>query len=174
MPPLDRWLVTGLLFAVLSTSANPATAAVTPQQLFDGYSEGTGSLTMLFGDAKPFHVESRGTVQADGRFRLDQTITFEGEKPKQRHWIIETVEPGTYAGTLSDAAGTVSGTVEGNRLTLCYRIRGAMFMHQTLTLMPDGVTIQNIDRISLLGITIGRLHETILRAEPLLPDSTAP
>ena len=38
-------------------------------------------------------------------------------------------------------------------------------MHQTLELMPDGKTIDNVGKITLLGITVGRLHETITRKD---------
>jgi hypothetical protein len=38
-------------------------------------------------------------------------------------------------------------------------------MHQTLELMPDGKTIDNVGKITLLGIPVGRLHETITRKD---------
>lgn len=144
-------------------SAKEAKGEFTPQQLFAGKSEGNGSLKILFGKPKSFHVESRGELQPDGKFRLDQTITLKGEEPKNRHWIIATVAAGEYAGTLSDAAGDVTGRTEGNRLTLRYRVKGPMVMTQTLELMADGKIIDNTGRITLLGIPIGCLHETIIR-----------
>lgn len=36
-------------------------------------------------------------------------------------------------------------------------------MHQTLELMPDGKTIDNVGRGTLLGIQIGTVHATIRR-----------
>lgn len=138
----------------------------TPQQLFAGSSEGNGALEFLFGESRSFHVESHGVSQPDGSFRLDQTITFDGKPPSSRHWIIRTVRPGEYAGTLSDAAGEVSGRINGKYLTLRYRIKGLFVMHQKLTLLPDFRTIDNLGEITLLGIPIGRLHETISRNDP--------
>ena len=167
--PIHRWFAFGLLLVCLQGKAVAAPREITPQQLFAGHSEGNGSLKLLFSKEKHFHVDSHGAMQSDGRFRLDQTIVFEGEPSQDRHWILETTAPGIYAGILSDAPGRVKGKMEGNRLTLCYRIKGPMFMHQTLTLLPDGRTIDNVDKITLLGIPIGRLHETIIRENPIVP-----
>lgn len=164
---LIRRLALGLVAACAAASAMSAPNELTPQQLFDGRSEGNGSLKILLGKPQPFHVESRGLAQQDGSFRLEQTITFEGKPPKDRTWILHTESPGVYAGTLSDAAGDVEGQVEGNRLTLNYRIKSLLIMHQTLELMPDGRTIDNAGKVTLLGIPIGRLHETIVRSEPI-------
>ena len=38
-------------------------------------------------------------------------------------------------------------------------------MHQTLTLEPGGKLIDNVGRITFLGVQIGSLHETIERKE---------
>lgn len=171
MNPINQWLALSLLLICLQGNAEAATGDVTPQQMFAGHSQGDGSLRLLFGKPKSFHVESHGQMQDDGHFRLDQTIAFEGEPSSDRHWIIDTVAPGIYTGTLSDAPGTVEGKTEGNRLTLSYRIKGPMVMHQSLTLLPDGKTIDNVDSITLLGIPIGRLHETIVRENPIVPEA---
>ncbi len=167
----NRNIALGVLLVCLQGYAEAATSEVTAQQLFAGHSEGNGSLKLLFSKEKSFHVDSHGAIQPDGRFRLDQTIAFEGEPANDRHWILETIAPGVYAGTLSDAPGKVKGKMKGNRLTICYRIKGPMFMHQTLTLLPDGRTIDNLDKITLLGIPIGRLHETIIREDPINPET---
>jgi len=136
----------------------------TPQVGFGGHSEGNGWLKLFFGKRQPFHVESHGYEQADGTFRLDQTITFQGKPPQERHWIL-TTSSNQYKGTLSNATGAVTGQTDGSRLKLRYRIKGPMVMHQTLDLMSDGKTIDNIGKITLLGISIGFLHETIVKKE---------
>ncbi len=167
MRSLNRGIAIGLLLVCFTASADERVGEITPQQLFAGHSEGNGSLKFLFGERKTFHVESSGQMQPNGKFRLDQTITFDGEKAKSRHWILETIAANAYAGTLSDAAGDVTGRTEGNRLTLRYRAKGPMVMHQTLDLLSDGKTIDNTGKITLLGIAIGRLHETIIRRDPV-------
>ncbi|HET8941905.1 MAG TPA: DUF3833 family protein [Rudaea sp.] len=156
---------TALLILLLASPAfaTPvATVNFTPQAGFGGASEGRGTLKLLFGKPRPYHVCSDGRVLANGTFRLDQTVMFEGEPPRHRHWILTTVRPGEFTGTLSDAAGTVTGHSENSRLTLHYRLTGPLVMHQTLEMMPDG-TIDNVGKITLLGIPVGHLQETIVR-----------
>lgn len=147
----------------VSLSASGEFPEFTPQHGFNGDSEGVGTLTFLLGKPRPFQVESRGTEQPDGTFRLEQTIRFEGSQATSRVWILRTVGLSRYAATLSDAAGPVTGSSDGSLLRLKYRARGPLVMRQELRLMPDGKTIDNVGVISLLGIPVGRLEETIVR-----------
>ena len=149
------------LLALPTYAATSGSTTFTPEAGFGGSSEGTGTLTLLFGKPRPYHVHNEGRVLADGIFRLDQKVVFQGRPPKHRHWLLTTVKPGAYNGTLSDAAGEVSGHTRGARLTLRYRLKGPLFMHQTLKLLPDG-NIDNVGKITLLGIPVGHLHETIV------------
>lgn len=135
----------------------------TPQIGFGGKSEGNGSLKLLLGKPRPFHVESHGSAQTDGTFRLEQRITSQGQSARDRVWIITTVTPNHYSGRLSDAPGQVTGSTSGPRLFLQYRAKGPLVMHQDLELMPDGKTIDNVGTITLFGIPVGHLHETITR-----------
>ncbi|MDQ3039339.1 MAG: DUF3833 family protein [Pseudomonadota bacterium] len=138
----------------------------TPQNGFGGASEGDGTLTFLLGTPQPFHVESLGKQQADGTFRLEQTISFQGKPPRHRVWIMTELRPNHFSATLSDAAGPVTATVSGSRLSLQYRAKGPLFMHQELELLPDGKTIRNVGVIRLLGMPVGHLRETITRKGP--------
>lgn len=143
----------------------------TPRNGFSGYSEGTGNLRLFFGKSRPFRVVSRGFDQPDGTFRLDQTVTFQDEPPQTRVWILTTTSPDHYAATLSDAAGQVTAVTRGAHLLLRYRVKGPLVMHQDLELMPDGNTIDNVAKITLFGIPVGHLHESILRKDPAIPSS---
>lgn len=135
----------------------------TPRDGFSGRSEGDGTLRLFLGRPRPFHVESYGYDLPDGNSRLDQTVTLQGKEPRDRHWVLTTVGPRRYAGTLSDAAGPVTGRTDGDRLTLRYRVQGPFVMHQTLRRNPDGRTIDNVGTITVLGVPVGRLQETITR-----------
>lgn len=161
-------LVLVLCISVVSVSsqAKEGSLEFTPHNGFSGHSEGNGKLSLFFGKRRLFHVESHGYDQtADGTFRLDQTVTFEGQPSQERTWILKTIGQNHFTGTLSDAAGPVTGLTNGSRLQLKYRVKGPLIMHQTLKLMPDGKTIDNVGRITLLGITVGHLHETITRKD---------
>ncbi len=166
MTTLQRALIAVLVLLLFAATASPTyaqQAEFTFENGFGGYSQGDGSLKVFLGKRRSLHVESRGYALTDSTFRLDQTITFEGDEPAMRYWILETKGANRYEGTLSDASGRVVARTQGSRLTLRYRITGPLFMHQTLDLLPDGRTIDNVGRIKLLGITVGDLRETIIR-----------
>ena len=161
-----KWLFTLALCAStigVSSRAQERRPEFTPQNGFGGYSAGNGALTLFFGKPRPFHVESHGYTQSDGTFRLDQTITFQGKLPQDRVWILRTDSANHYKATLSDAAGRVTAFTDGPRLLIRYRLKGPLVMHQKLELMPDGKTIDNAGTITLLGVKVGHLQETIIR-----------
>ena len=163
----NPWLLPALLAALAGWGPSLARAQpmeFTPQNGFDGESEGQGSLRLFLGKPRPFHVTSRGSIQSDGTFRLEQTINFRGDTPHERFWILEATGPKHYAATLSDAAGPVRGVTSGSHLSLHYRVKGPLVMHQELELSPDGKTIDNVGVITVFGIPVGRLHETIRRS----------
>ncbi len=158
-------LVLGISVVSVSAQAEEGALEFTPQNGFSGHSEGNGTLKFFFGKRRHFHVESNGYDQPDGTFRLDQTVTFEGDASRKRFWLLKTSSQNHYTGTLSDAPGRVTGLTNGSRLRLKYRVKGPLIMHQKLELLPDGKTIDNVDKIKFLGITIGHLHETITRKD---------
>lgn len=158
-------LVVGLSFVTATARAGERPADFTPHNGFNGHSQGNGTLRLFLGKPQAFHVDSHGHDQADGSFRLDQTVTFQGKPSQKRYWLLTTVGQNHYTATLSDAPGPVTGATNGSRLQLEYRVRGPLIMHQTLELMPDGKTINNVGRITLLGIPVGRLHEKITRLD---------
>ena len=161
-----RWLLIIILLAQLTVlPAHAQQILFTPENGLSGWSEGDGSLRLFLGQRRAFHVRSYGQSQSDGSFTLKQTIAFEGQETQSRSWIIRQVTPLHYTGTLSDAVGTVSGHTSGKRLSLKYRVKGPLVMHQILELMPDGKTIDNVGRITLLGIPVGFMHETSRRGD---------
>ena len=161
-----RWLPMGILLAqLLGLPAQAQQAVFTPENGLSGPSRGDGSLRIFLGHRRGYHVRSLGKSQSDGSFTLAQTVAFEGRDTRTRSWTIRQVAALRYAGTLSDAAGPVSGHTSGQRLFLQYRVKGPIVMHQVLELMPDGRTIDNVGRLTLLGIPVGSLHETIRRGD---------
>ena len=161
----SRLLVLGLVTLMPSNvlRAQEPHREFSPHNGLSGHSEGNGALKLFFGRPRSFHVESYGYERGDGRFQLDQTVSFQHQRPQTRSWVITTVGSGLYTATLSDAAGAVTGRSDGSRLFLRYRFKGPLVVRQTLELMPDGKTIDNVGRATLLGIPVGHLHETIIR-----------
>jgi hypothetical protein len=167
-----KFVLSALLIAGFSCAAEQP-HKFTPQAGFGGESEGNGTLKIFFGNPRPFHVVSHGTEQRDGTFRLDQRVAFEGQPSQDRVWILTTVSPDHYLATLSEASGPATGFTSGSRLSLQYRVKGPLVMHQELQLMSDGKTIDNVGVITLLGIPVGHLHETIKRKDPGLTSNNS-
>ena len=157
-----------LCLGACSPAATPnAQPTFDPVRAFSGRSHGDGTLSVVFQAPQPYHVESRGFARADGTFRLEQTVTFAGKPPQKRYWLLKNVSPTTYAGTLSDAEGPVEGHTGGPQFSLMYLLPSNLKMHQTLTLEPGGKIIDNVGRITFLGIQVGYLRETIERRHVL-------
>lgn len=158
------WLL--LLASPSAFAAPPAD----PAALFAGHSTGEGRLKLLFQRARPFRVESHGHWQADRVFRLDQTITFEGDAPTTRFWLLHATAPGRYAFTLSDAAGPGTADAADGVLRLRYRVnRAGVHIAQVLVPAADGRTIANTGTVRWLGLPIGHLDETIRRVPEASP-----
>ena len=140
----------------------PAPAAdFVPETVFAGRSTGRGELRILLGKARPFTVESVGTLHEESTV-LHQRVQFQGRAAESRTWVMRRANGQQYSASLTDAAGPVTARINGSRMTLRYPLkRWGLVMHQTLDLFDDTRTIENRGTIKLLGIPIGCLRETI-------------
>jgi hypothetical protein len=119
----------------------------------------------MMSEPRRVRVASRGRTEPDGAIALEQTIWEEGKAARSRRWRLRQVAPGRYAGTLSDAAGPITGAVQGGRLHLRFAMRGGMKVDQWLTLAPDGRSARNLLRVRKLGVTVAALDETIRKLD---------
>lgn len=147
----------------------PAPQAATPRfdaiAFFTGRSTGRGQLSKIMGGTVPVEVTSEGTLARDGTLTLEQRVK-EGEKePRTRTWILRETVPGRYIGSLTDAIGPVTGTTQGNRLTLRYVMKDGFKVEQVLTLSPDGARADNLLTVKMLGAKVAVLTEEIVRGE---------
>jgi len=156
-----RMLPIALMLLAPTLHAAPPAHAADPASLFEGRSEGRGTLRLGLGHARAYRVDNIGHREADGSFRLDQIVHFDGEPPQPRHWRIVPAGDGRYTFTLSDAAGPGVALADDARLRLRYAPRHGLRMHQVLERRSDGA-ISNVGTIRLLGLPIGRLRETIV------------
>ncbi len=168
MPPLRLVAPLGALLLLSGCVAMPRVdspqAAAPPfkvAEFFTGRLHGEGVLEVMMSGSRTVRVSSVGRKERDGSVVLDQEIQEEGKPLRRRSWQLREVAPGRYAGTLSDAAGPVTGIVKGNRLHLSFRMRGDMDVDQWLTLAPDGRWARNVLRVRKMGLTVAALDETI-------------
>jgi len=154
------------VLAILGAVA-PVSAATGPRfdpvQFFAGRTEGRGTLKIVLTKRQSVVVHCRGRIMSDGALVLDQTV-IEGDKPPAtRQWTFRPAGPGRFAGTLSDAAGPIAGSVTGSRLHLHFQMRGGIVADQRLDLAADGASAQNHMTFRKFGVVVGTLDETIRR-----------
>lgn len=160
--------LTGCLTAAPRRPAVAGRPALQPEAFFAGHTHGEGMLAVRGRAPQPLRVDGHGTTEADGTFRLDQTLTVGAGPAEARTWRLRRVDAGTYTATLSDARGPVAAESDGNRFHLRYTVRRpGVIMEQWLYLQPDGRTVRNIATISVLGVPWVRLSESITRDGPL-------
>jgi hypothetical protein len=135
------------------------------ERFFAGRTRGEGSLKIMMRGAEEVRVEGSGRVEPDGSLILDQIVRRGERPPQKRQWRFRNAGPGRYSGTLTDAAGRVSGEVRGNMVHLSYPMKGGVHAEQWIYLQPDGRTALNRMAIKKFGMTVGRLDETIRKVD---------
>ncbi len=136
-----------------------------PEVFFAGRTEGLGTLDVRGRSPEVVRVQSLGTPEPDGTFRLHQTIRRDDDAPSERTWILRSSDGLHYTGTLTEAKGEVEATVEGSRLHIHYRMGTVTTMTQNLTLQPGGQLALNLATVRVLGIPWARLTEQIRRVD---------
>ncbi len=148
---------------LLSLALVAAAPTFDPLRFFAGETRGTAQLKVILRKARPVTVRGTGRIDRDGVLTLDQLVTEGDKPPRPRHWRLREVAPGRYAGTLTDARGTVTGVVEGATLRLAFTSTGGFRVRQTLTLQPDGRTLANRLEAKRFGIRVAVLTERIVK-----------
>jgi hypothetical protein len=160
------FLLTAPLLAAFAPAPPPATKqAFNAIRFFNGPTQGEGTLKVALRSPVKVRVESQGRVERDGTLSVRQMV-WEGAKPaRTREWRIRELSPGRFAGTLSDAAGPVTGQADGNRLHLRFRLKNGLEAEQWLTLAPDGRSANNELRVRKFGLVVASLNETIRKLD---------
>lgn len=143
-----------------------ATPELRPEAFFAGRTLGSGQLEQRGHAARTLRVESFGRAESDGRFRLDQTVTFADGEVQARTWFMRRVDARAYTATLSDASGEVIAATYGNVFHLRYLLRNpAVYMEQWMYLQPDGRSVINLGTVTVAGVPWARLAEQIRRVD---------
>ncbi len=134
-----------------------------PVAFFAGATEGDGILKIMMKRRQRVLVDGHGIVTPDGEIALDQDVRRGSAPPSHRTWHLRRVGEGRYAGTLSDAAGPVTGEVTGNLLHLAFPMKGGLRAQQWLYLQPGGQVLRNRMVVTKFGLPMASLDETIRR-----------
>ena len=155
--------LTSLLALAIAYQAPPPPNAL--ERFFAGRIEGSGTVRILFRGTSRVRTEGRGRILPDGSFMLEHIVHQEGERDRRRTWHLRRAGPGRYTGTISDARGPVTATVERNRVHVTYRTVENYSVDQWLTFSPDARTATNRTTFSRLGVRVATLEETIRKVE---------
>ena len=161
-------LLAGLSGCVSTGRLPPARAdapALDALAFFTGQSRGEGTLKIALRRPRAVTVASVGRWGSGGGLILDQTVTLAGQPATQRQWQLRRGGPSGVAGSLSDAAGPVTGRIEGNRLHLRFIMKGGVRADQWLALQPGGYVLHNVMIVRKWGLPLARLDEVITQTE---------
>ena len=162
-------------FAVLP-AAFVALAAVSPSlwaaerksdamSFFEGRTESVSTIKIVM--KKPYKSRSigRGEIKADGSLHLIQRVEDEGKPVHERRWHIREVEPGKFAGTMSEAKGPVTIDEVGGKYRFRFKMKGNVSVEQWIAPLPGGKTASSKVTIRKMGITVGQSEGTIRRLD---------
>ena len=142
----------------------PPSGSSWPRTFFVGKTEGQGVLTKIVSHQATVTVRGSGRIDSAGALILDQTVSKSRSATKMREWRLSEGTPGSFTGTLTDAAGAVTGLVRGNDFHVRYRMKGGIQVDQHLMLQPGGRTILNQMTFRKFGVAVAHMRETINHA----------
>ncbi|WP_412067809.1 DUF3833 family protein [Rubrivirga sp. IMCC43871] len=143
----------------------PAGPPLRPDVFFLGETRGFGTVQIRGQRPRVLQVASTGVALSDTTFRLDQSIRLGDAPATQRAWTMAATAPGVWTGTLTDADGETTATLEGSALRIRYDIGPVTTMDQRLTLEPDGRAALNLATVRVLGLPVARIVERIRRID---------
>lgn len=135
-----------------------------PEIFFAGTTSSSGVLENRSGaPTRRLHVKGSGTAQADGSFRLEQSVAFDGDAPRMRTWVLRRLDAHHYTATLTDASGAVQAEAYGDLFHLRYPMKTPFggHMEQWMYLQPDGHTVVNQATVRVFGVVVAHLSERI-------------
>jgi hypothetical protein len=155
--------------AALLTCAVPAVAAepakpqpqLDPLEFFTGETRGAGTIKVMMKPPAAVRAETRGTPDGKGGMTLDQKVFEAGQPVRIRRWVLRPTSKTTLTGTVTDAAGPVTGNLSGNRLHLKYRMKGGLAAELFMYLQPDRRTLRNQMIVRKWGMVVARIDETV-------------
>jgi len=162
--PAMRVLLPAAAALFTGSSANAA-PPVHPLQFFEGRTEGSGVVRILF--KKPYRSRSigHGRIDRDGSLSLVQRVEDEGRPARQRQWKIRQVGTGRFSGTMSEAIGPVAIEEIGGRYRFRFKMKGNLSVEQWLAPQPGGMSARNRMTVRKLGVTVGT-SEGVIRKLP--------
>jgi hypothetical protein len=158
-------LVAAAALALLAPGAAAETPKLDLTAFFTGRSHADNVLRIVFHGPTKLIVDSIGGKGDRGDFVLVDTV-HEGDKPvRTRKWVMRSVEPDHFTGSLSDATGPVDIVVSGNSAIVRYTMKGGLSIVQRMTLQADGRTLSNHVDARKFGLRFAQVDGTIRKLD---------
>jgi hypothetical protein len=158
-----------LLLLAAPAAPPPAVPAAPPSALerfFVGRTESVGTVAMVLSGSHKVRDRTVGRLDSSGALLLDEVVEEEGKPVRRRSWRLVRGAGGRISGTISDAAGPVSGELRGNVLHLAYRsVEGGAQVEQWITLDPSGRTASNRMVFRKFGFKVATLQGVVRRLD---------
>lgn len=155
--------LSALLAFLLLVQAPPPGSAL--ENFFVGTTEGSGTVQVVLSGRHSVRDRTRGRRDSGGALLLDQVVMEEGKPDRRRNWRLERAGGNRITGTISDARGAVSGTLDGNTLHLRYRLADGPSVEQWITLRPGGRTAANRMVFRRFGVRVATVETVIRRVD---------
>lgn len=152
-----------LLSLFLLVQAPPPGSAL--ENFFVGTVEGRGTVRVVLSGTHSVRDRTRGRRDGSGALILDQVVYEEGKPERRRRWRLERAGGNRVSGTISDARGAVSGTLDGGTLHLRYRLAEGPSVEQWITLRPGGRTASNRMVFRRFGVRVATVETVIRRVD---------
>ena len=149
--------------ALLILFQQPPGAAL--EQFFIGTVEGSGTVNIMLSGRHAVRDRTSGRRDREGALILDQVVEEEGKPARRRTWRLARAGGNRVTGTISDARGAVTGTIDGNSLHLRYRMAEGPSVEQRINLQPGGRTALNRMTFRRFGIRVATVETVIRKVE---------
>ena len=160
-----RTALLGVALMLTGASAAEAAPKLDLLSFFEGRTRGVGVFDPLIGKTRRFEVASVGVPQPDGSLVVTQKIRWADGDTDDRTWRMRRTGANTFEGSVSDGKGVAHGVSDGASGRLSYVLdKGpGVRMEHRMVLQPDGRTVVQQVRASVLGLPAASLSETITR-----------
>ena len=146
--------------AVPAPAQAPAPAAAAFERFFTGTTEGSGTVKIMLSGSHGMRDHGRGRMEK-GALILDQVVEEEGKPARRRSWRLVRSGANGITGTISDAKGAVSGSVQGATLHLKYKLAEGPSVEQWITLQAGGRSATNRMNFHRFGMKVATVQSTI-------------
>lgn len=143
-----------LVFAAPLASASMQQPEVDPLRFFQGRTETTGTVKVIFHKAYNTHSIGEGQIERDSSLLLVQRVQDDGKPVTIRVWRVRQTAPDRYTASMTEAIGPVTIDKVGEHYRFRFALKGDLTAEQTLTPLPGGRSALSVLKVKKMGITV--------------------